>query len=118
MVLPKSDLFCNRVRDCLAVAKVKLMRQPKPTELDRGREKIDPPNPKTRRIIPPSVLDFFKIIRVPKQIFGTQGFRNPDKNNPIPEDIEQLFSGKSFELRNEIGRFSECRTPKHFSIKI
>jgi hypothetical protein len=40
------------------------------------------------------------------------------KNNQIPEDIEQVLSGKSFQLRNEIGRFSECRTPKHSSGKI
>jgi hypothetical protein len=58
MVLPKSDLFCNRVRDCLAVAKSKLVRRRKPTELDRGREKIDPPNPMTRRTITQTVLDF------------------------------------------------------------
>jgi hypothetical protein len=58
LVLPKSDLFCNRVRDCLTVAKSKLVRWTKPTELDRGRQKIDPPNPKTRRVITPSVLDF------------------------------------------------------------
>jgi hypothetical protein len=58
MVLPKSDLFCNRVRDWFAVAKGQLVRRAKPTELDRGRQKIDPPNPKKRRIITPSVLDF------------------------------------------------------------
>ena len=58
MVLPKSDLFCNRIRDCLAVAKGQLVRRAKPTELDRRREKIDPPNPKTRRIITQKVLEF------------------------------------------------------------
>ena len=40
------------------MAKGQLVRQPKPIELDRGRQKIDPPNPKTRRIFTPSVLDF------------------------------------------------------------
>jgi len=46
----------------------------KSNALDRRREKIDPPNPKTRRIITSSVLDFSEKCRVPKQFFGTQGF--------------------------------------------
>jgi hypothetical protein len=37
----------------------------------------------------------------------------PTKNNSIPEDIEQLLSGKCFQFGNEIGRFSECQTPNH-----
>jgi hypothetical protein len=61
MVLPKSDLFCIGILYCFAVVKSKLVRQPKPIELDRERQKIDPPNPKTRRIIPPSVLDFSEV---------------------------------------------------------
>jgi hypothetical protein len=37
--------------------------------------------------------------------FRTKKFQKTDKNNPIPEDIEQVLSGKSFQFRNEIGYF-------------
>jgi hypothetical protein len=64
-------------------------------------------------------LTFLRNARVPKQIFLEHiDSKKTDKNNPIPEDIEQLFSGKCFQFRNGIGRFSEFRTPNHFSIKI
>jgi hypothetical protein len=49
MVLPKSDLFCNRVRDCFTMAKSKLVRRAKPTEFDRGREKNRPAKPKDKK---------------------------------------------------------------------
>jgi hypothetical protein len=31
--------------------------------------------------------------------------KNPTKNNSIPEDIEQVLSGKYFQFGNEIGDF-------------
>jgi hypothetical protein len=52
---------------------------------------------------------FFSNTSIPKK---------PTKNNSIPEDIEQFLSGKCFQFRNGIGRFSEFRTPNHSSGKI
>jgi hypothetical protein len=46
---------------------------------------------------------------------GLSRIKNYLKN---PEDKKLILGAKSFQFGNEIGRFSECRTPKHFSIKI